>query len=243
MWKRYPASTQLVGSFDVLFVFFWAWSVASYQFAQVVTYRAMFGSRVLCSWAKVQVFECDSHLLTFQSNQSICNLEFEQSQFWNSSTLRFGPRLFSIIFWRFQKNAKEFEATIGFSTCSANLPSQVVSDATWSAFNGRLAAVSEGQAYFSRVHRTTTSLARTLRQLCQAHPELTLFAAEEFCTQALAEVLGSFGGEGMLGGKTWQKLHAYLHICNTLWGGRMFWICTSPLESSSHSSDIHNLTT
>lgn len=50
----------------------------SYQFAQVVTYRAMFGSRVLCSWAKVDVFEFHSRLLTFQSNQSICKLEIEQ---------------------------------------------------------------------------------------------------------------------------------------------------------------------
>ena len=111
------------------------------------------------------------------------------------------PRLFSIDFWRFQKNAKSLKPP---------LPSQVVSDATWSAFNGRLAAVSEGQAYFSsvhRVHRAKTSLARTLRQLCQAHPELTLFAAEEFCTKALAEVLGEFWG-GILGGKTSQKLHA-----------------------------------
>lgn len=105
-------------------------------------------------------------------------------------------------FLEIPKKCQQFEATIGFSTCSANLSSQVVSDATWSAFNGRLAAVSEGQAYFSRVHRVhraKTSLARTLRQLCQAHPELTLFAAEEFCTQALAEV------GGVLGGESWEE--------------------------------------
>lgn len=166
----------------------------------------MFGSRVLCSWAKVYANLSETHICLYIPAKS------KYMQTWVWTVLKFmdtiiWAKAFLNWFLEIPKKCQEFEATIGFSTCSANLPSQVVSDATWSAFNGRLAAVSEGQAYFSsvhRVHRAKTSLARTLRQLCQAHPELTLFAAEEFCTKALAEVGGEFWG-GNVGRKSLAK--------------------------------------
>lgn len=161
----------------------------------------MFGSRVLCSWAKVYANLSETHSCLHSSQIKVyANLSLNSSEIHGHYDLRQG--FSQLFFGDSNKNAKDFEATVGFSTCSANLSSQVVSDATWSAFNGRLAAVSEGQAYFSsvhRVHRTQTSLARTLRQLCQARPELTLFAAEEFCTKALAEV------GGVLGGESWEE--------------------------------------
>lgn len=66
----------------------------------------------------------------------------------------------------------------------------MVSDATWSAFNGRLASVAEGQAYFSRVHRASEQLggvAGALRRLQRQRPQIQLFAAEEFCDQEISE--------------------------------------------------------
>ena len=162
-------------------------------------------------------------------------------QTWNWTVLKFidtmiWGRAFSMFFWNSSRKIRwVWRKPIGFDS---NLPSQVVSDATWSAFNGRLAAVSEGQAYFSSVHRCgTKSLATTLRQLCQARPELTLFAAEEFCTKALAEA-------GVFRERWEEKLcKNCMHICNKNWGGSILWICTSPFDSSSHSWDIHSLTT
>ena len=64
------------------------------------------GPKYMQTWVRL------TFAYTFQPNQSICKLEFEQ--FWNSWTPSFGPRLFSINFWRFQKNAKSLKPPLGF---------------------------------------------------------------------------------------------------------------------------------
>ena len=42
---------------------------------------------------------------------------------------------------------------------------EVVPDSSWSAFNGRLAAVSEGQAYYCHVHHAATKCGGVLGAL------------------------------------------------------------------------------
>lgn len=65
----------------------------------------------------------------------------------------------------------------------------VVPDCSWSAFNGRLAAVSEGQAYFCDVHYASKKCGGVLGALrCLRERPVRLFAAEEFCDQKVSEV-------------------------------------------------------
>lgn len=65
---------------------------------------------------------------------------------------------------------------------------QVASEPTWSAFNGRLAALSAGAAYHARVaraHGGTGGVVEVLQRLRQKG--WRLLAAEEFCEKTLAE--------------------------------------------------------
>ena len=159
---------------------------------------------------------------TFQSNQSICKLEFEQ--FWNFWTPSFGPRLFSINFVEIPKKCQRLWSHHWGSDlqCQPAFPGRYGCDLVclqWPP-GCRLRGPGLLQPRAPRAPHDD----EPGNHVAAAVPGTS--GADAVCSgrvlhQSPGGGRGSFGG-GMLEEKAWQKLHAY--ICNTIWGGRILWI-------------------